>query len=816
MSEATETVLNVDDNEAVRYAKSRILCRAGFRVLDARTGTEALRLAAELRPALVVLDVNLPDLSGIEVCRRIKQMFPTMLVLQCSASFVEAQDRVRGLEGGADSYVTEPISPAELVAAVRALLRLRRAERAVQESEARFRAIIDSATDFAILTTDPAGLVTTWNRGAERILGYAADELVGRTTEPIFTPEDRAAGQPAEEMREARERGWALDERWMLRRGGERFWADGVMRPLRDPEGGLLGYLKILRDQTERRRTDAALAESEAKFRAITDAMPQIVWSAAADGRHDYYNRRWYEFVGRDAADGTDDEWMGRMHPDDRTQAELQWQQALATGEDYETEFRLRGGADDAWRWFIARALPIRDAAGRITRWFGTCTDVQDLMEAREIQARGRDELERLVTERTIALKHALDRLQSEMAERERTEAALRQSQKMEAVGQLTGGVAHDFNNLLTGIGVSLEMIRSRIAQGRTDDADGYIGTALDEVARASSLTHRLLAFARRQALDPKPVNVNVLIASMEELIRRSIGPQITMETALDPSVWPTLCDANQLENALLNVCINARDAMPEGGRLGIATTNATLDKASAATGHDLPAGEYVVLSVTDTGTGMTPEVMARVFEPFFTTKPIGRGTGLGLSMLYGFAKQSEGQVGIDSKVGQGTTVRLYLPRYRGSMADDAAADRNAAAAPPVRAGATVLVVEDEALIRALVVEILTDLGYVTLEAGDGPAGLDIIRSDARIDLLVTDVGLPGMNGRQLAGAARELRPELRILFMTGYVDSAIGVNLLTAGMEIIDKPFVVGAFAAKVRAMVEGTASRPDTRTRA
>ncbi|WP_147049161.1 ATP-binding protein, partial [Methylobacterium gnaphalii] len=327
-----------------------------------------------------------------------------------------------------------------------------------------------------------------------------------------------------------------------------------------------------------------------------------------------------------------------------------------------------------------------------------------------------------------------------------------RQSQKMEAVGQLTGGIAHDFNNLLTGISGSLELLQNRVSQGRLTDVDRYVNAAMGASKRAAALTHRLLAFSRRQTLDPKPTDVNRLVAGMEELIRRTIGPEIALETVAAAGLWSVMVDPSQLENALLNLCINARDAMPDGGRITIETANKWMDE-RAARDRDLEPGQYLSLCVTDTGTGMAPDVIAKAFEPFFTTKPIGQGTGLGLSMIYGFVRQSGGQVRIYSELGDGTTMCLYLPRHYGT-ADEGEAVPTLSNAPRAEQGQTVLIVDDEPTVRMLVTEVLEDLGYTAIEAADGAAGLKVLQSDTRIDLLVTDVGLPGgMNGRQMADA---------------------------------------------------------------
>jgi signal transduction histidine kinase len=427
--------------------------------------------------------------------------------------------------------------------------------------------------------------------------------------------------------------------------------------------------------------------------------------------------------------------------------------------------------------------------------------------EVREGQERLRLALEAMVAERTRELVEANDKLRTEAEERERIEEELRQAHKMEAVGQLTGGLAHDFNNLLAGISGSLEMIRMRTAQGRMTELGRYIAAALSSVGRAAALTHRLLAFSRRQTLDPKAIGVDGLVGSMEDLFRRTVGPSILIETKLASGLWPVLCDPNQLENALLNLVINACDAMPDGGHLVIETANAALDEEHAASSDgplgNVPAGEYVALSVTDTGTGMSPTIMTRVFDPFFTTKPLGQGTGLGLSMIYGFVQQSGGHIDLRSEVGQGTTVTIYLPRHLGAV--DGAAEVDTVVGLPLKGSAVVLVVEDELPIRMVIADVLSDLGYTVLEASDGRSGLKILEAGTLIDLLITDVGLPGgTNGRQLADAARQRRPDLKVLFITGYAESAAVRNgLMEQGIQVMTKPFALEALAAKIQGIL-------------
>lgn len=503
---------------------------------------------------------------------------------------------------------------------------------------------------------------------------------------------------------------------------------------------------------------EAQVAERTAQRDRAWRLSKELLVVALPDGTFESVNPTWTELLG-----WRDDELIGasfveRTHPDDLEAAQAALTAILTVPLTVPHEARFRR-ADGSYRWFAWTAA----------------------FEDGRIYASGRD----------ITL------------EREQADA-LRQSQKMEAVGQLTGGLAHDFNNLLAGISGSLEMMQNRMQQGRFNDVERYMAVAQGASKRAAALTHRLLAFSRRQTLDPKPTNVNRLVAGMQEMIQRTVGPGIAVEVVGASGLWPALVDPPQLENALLNLCINARDAMPDGGRITVETANKWLDE-RASRKLDMPEGQYLSLCVTDTGVGMTKDLIARVFEPFFTTKPIGEGTGLGLSMIYGFAQQSGGQVRIYSEVGQGSTVCIYLPRHYGEVAvDDPTA--KLAVLPRSKQGERVLVVDDEPSVRMLVTDILGDLGYTAIEAGDSAAGLKVLQSDVRIDLLVTDVGLPGgMNGRQMADAARVSRPDLKVLFVTGYAENAfLGNGHLAPGMAVLTKPFSIETMATRIRSMIE------------
>ena len=565
-----------------------------------------------------------------------------------------------------------------------------------------------------------------------------------------------------------------------------------------------LSFIRDVADRAwtadERIRAERALRVSEEQFRTLADNMSQFAWMADPTGHIYWYNKRWYDYTGTTYEAMRALSWRAVNHPDHHERVTASMKRAVAIGSIWEETFPLRG-KDGQYRWFLSRALPIRDEFGQVTRWFGTNTDITAQVAAEEALRELNDTLERRVAERTRELAEINHLLHVEMGERERAEETLRHAQKMEAIGQLTGGLAHDFNNMLSGVLGALELIQRRVASGRVNDLDRYVEAATTSANRAAALTHRLLAFARRQSLDPKPVDVNRLVLSMEDMLRRTMAEHIIFETRLQADPWLAYTDAHQLENALLNLVINARDAMRDGGRLIIQTGCVKIDD----TQHDhLERGDYVTLSVADNGCGMPAEVIAKAFDPFFTTKPIGQGTGLGLSMVYGFVKQTGGHVRIDNTPGQGTLITLFLPRNQAQVEAPETQARPAQHTQGAHTGETVLVVEDEAAVRMLVIEVLEELGYRVLEAMDGPTALPFLHSDQRIDLLLSDIGLPGINGRQLAEIARQLRPPLKVLLITGYApDAEVRDEFLAPGMDMLSKPFSIDTLGARVRQLI-------------
>jgi hypothetical protein len=659
------------------------------------------------------------------------------------------------------------------------------AERRQADATALQRRQFEQAPGFIIIMVGPRHVVEFVNDTHRRVFG--SGDWIGRTIRAAFPS---IAGQGFFELLDEV---YATGQTYQAENAEVRYrrTPDGPVEvrhftfnyaPTTDQDGAVIGVFCDGFDVTEMHQAQAALQESEARLRALNAELerrviertqargrtwqvsPDLLGAVNARGYFETSNPAWESVLGWSEAEVAGMSIFELLHPDDveRSRAgfarTLQGQPAIR----FPNRYRCKDGS---YRWIS---------------WVGVPEDGL-------IYCSGRD-----ITEEKAAEEELL-----------RAQEALRQSQKMEAVGQLTGGIAHDFNNLLAGISGSLEVLEKRLREGRTDVAR-HIEAARGAARRAAALTQRLLAFSRRQTLDPRPLDANKLIAGMEELIRRTVGPDVAVEVVGAGGLWMTRVDPSQLENSLLNLCINARDAMaPRGGRLTIETANKWLDEREARS-RDIPPGQYISLCVTDTGTGMAPEVIARAFDPFFTTKPLGQGTGLGLSMIYGFVRQSGGQIRIYSEPGKGTTMCLYLPRHTGPMEEEIAAPRFERV--DRGDGETILVVDDEATIRMLIVDALEESGFVTLAADDGAGALRLLQSDARIDLLITDVGLPGgMNGRQVADAALAMRPGLKVLFITGYAENAVvGNGHLQPGMAVVTKPFVVAELAGRVRDMID------------
>ena len=596
------------------------------------------------------------------------------------------------------------------------------------------------------------GLFEAHNPAWERVLGWSEEDITQSTLFDLLHPDDEHA------MRQA----W----RALLNRETATLKVENRVRHKRDGWRWLSWSTVIderriycsARDITTERKRQMALIERTAERDRLWSTTNDLMGTAKVDGFLKAINPAWTTLLGWSEQELLNQRFSARIVAEDMTAtvAVLRRLQAKEEVTGFVNRLICRDGSRKSIMW---TAKP--DAG----------TDQFFLV--------GRD-----VTDQRLA------------------EESLRQSQKMEAVGRLTGGLAHDFNNLLAGISGALELMELRLASGRTDDIDRYMGTARDAAQRAAVLTHRLLAFSRRQTLAPRACDVDALIGTLVELIQRTVGPAIEVEHVSQAGVWTVLVDVSQFENALLNLCINARDAMPDGGRIRIQTRNERIN-AERSKQLEIAAGEYLTISVADNGEGMSAEVLAQAFEPFFTTKPLGQGTGLGLSMIYGFAKQSGGQMRMHSTVGVGTDVRLYLPRFAGQP------DREAAGVEPVQLDhaqteQTVLVLDDEPSVRMLVVDVLEELGYATLEAADAPSGLSILESGARIDLLISDVGLPGgMNGRQIADQALETRPDLKILFITGYAETMLVRDEdLDDQITVLTKPFSIGALARAVRSL--------------
>jgi PAS domain S-box-containing protein len=643
--------------------------------------------------------------------------------------------------------------------------------------------IVESSTDFAIITFDERGDITSWNPGAETILGWSPEEAIGQHGRMIFTEEDQAAGSPEHEMERAQRDRRAVDERLHLHKDGSRFWGSGLMMPLNTGAG----FLKIVRDRTKER-------ETERRLTMLTDALPGFVFEADSDGHYVRTNARYKSYTGRDDLGLLGDRWLEAIHPRHRDRARTGWQDAIRTGEPFEQTFMV-AGHDGEYRCFACRGVPEADDSGRVLRWIGTCIDVENEAQAKALLEDLNLSLEHAVDDQVAALEETQRTLMAEIAERERVEEVLRQSQKMEAIGQLTGGVAHDFNNLLTVILGSIDLL------GRPDLAEEkrkrYLASIKETAERAAKLTNQLLAFARRQPLKAEAFDVVARLRASEDVLRTVSGSRVALDFEIKCEPCVIQADPTQFETAILNMAVNARDAMEGEGRLTILVEER--DDIPATRGHAAVEGRFISVAVSDTGSGISEEDLPRIFEPFYTTKDVGKGTGLGLSQVFGFAKQSGGEIVIESSSGVGTTFTLYLPRAEDHAAHGDMELTAPTATVPSSGGGCVLLVEDNQHVGEFAAQLIGDLGYGNMWVPSAQEALALVEAEPdKFDMVFTDVVMPGISGIELAETLRSRFPELPVVLTSGY--SHILATEGSHGFALLQKPYTADGLARVLR----------------
>ena len=636
-------------------------------------------------------------------------------------------------------------------------------------AQRRAQLLIERVADYAIYMLNPDGTVASWNAGARRFKGYADQEILGQHFSRFYTPQDREDGKPERALRTALDAGRFEDEGWRVRKDGSLFWASVVIDPIHDDDGALFGFAKITRDISDKRLAREALRRTEEQFRMLIDSVVDYaIYMLSPEGNVITWNAGARRIKGYAAGEVVGSHFSRFYLAEDRDGG---------LPDRILDEVRAKGRFEgEGWR--------VRKDGSRFR-----ANVVIDAIRDGEGQLAGFAKITRDVTQRT---------------QLEEAREALTHAQRLEAVGKLTGGVAHDFNNILQVIGGSLQLLGGQI--GMAQAPQRHLTMALTAVDRGAKLASQLLAFARRQPLQPFVMNAGRVVRNMEELVRRAVGETVEVETVVSASLWNATLDPHQLENVVLNLAINARDAMPGGGRLTVELSNTMLDDTYVSVAHDVPPGQYVLMAISDTGTGMSPEVLARAVEPFFTTKGEGHGTGLGLSMAFGFVKQSGGHFRIYSEVGHGTTIKAYFPR---SMEAEQALPEPVSG--EVRGGTeTVLVVEDDPNVQATVVAMLGELGYQVLRADNADMALAVLKAGVRCDLLFTDVVMPGKTkSTELARQAKAMLPDLKVLYTSGYTQNAIiHGGRLDPGVELLSKPYRREQLAGKVRQLLGGAAS--------
>ncbi|TCK32684.1 PAS domain S-box-containing protein [Paraburkholderia sp. BL8N3] len=622
----------------------------------------------------------------------------------------------------------------------------------------------ESTDDYSIFALSPQGIVLTWNPGGERIQGYQSEEIVGQPFSIFYPETERASGAPKAALRAAADSGRYVVGGWRVRKDGTTVWANVVMTALRDRQGQLIGFGKVIQDVSDKKAAHDAVLQSERSFRLLVQGVTDYaIFMLSPDGHITSWNSGARRIKGYTESEIVGSHFSRFYTPED-----------VAAGVPFQgLETARRQGRFEAEGWRVRRdgsrfwAHVVIDAIREDGDLVGFAKVTRDITERR----------------------HAGELLKQ-------TQRALFQAQKMEALGKLTGGVAHDFNNVLQVLRGNLELLES--THGRDVWSAERLGNAIDVVDRGAKLASQLLAFGRQQPLAPVVINPARQLHALDDLLRRALGETIEIESVVAGGLWNTDVDPHQLENVILNLAINARDAMPSGGKLTLELANATLDDEYVSSLPEVTSGQYVMLAVTDTGTGMSQQVMERAFDPFFSTKAEGHGTGLGLSMAYGFVKQSGGHIRLYSEIGEGTTVRIYLPRSTGMAVET----------KPGRAGGlkhgneTILVVEDDLKVQSTVVELLTGLGYSVLKANDAEQALTVVASGVHIDLLFTDVVMPGaLRSPEMARRAVEILPGLKVLYTSGYTQNAIvHGGRLDPGVELLSKPYSRQQLAFKVR----------------
>jgi PAS domain S-box-containing protein len=646
------------------------------------------------------------------------------------------------------------------------------AERARTESEAQHLSAIEQIKDHAIFSLSADGKATSWNEGVRRVLGFEEHEFIGLAAERIFLPEDVDSGVPWRELAEAAENGVASNDRWMRRKDGTRFFANGSTSALFNEKRELIGFTKVMRDETASRQTQEALKASETRYRLVAKASREAIWDWNILTGELTWNEGMETLFGYRPGnlEPEIDWWRRQLHPDERKRVMDSIATAIERGEDYWTaDYRFRR-ADGQYAIVTDRGVISRDDHGRAIRMLGTMADV---------------------------------------TERRRTDEKLSQAQRMEAVGRLAGGIAHDLNNMLTAIVGFSTLLDQELEPDDSRRRD--VAEIIKAADRSAALTRSLLAFARREIIQPEAVDLNRIVMEMGRMLRPAMGESIQLEMALEPIEGTVFADRGRLEQVILNIALNARDAMPAGGRLSIATRSVELGPADALRhpGTEIIPGRYVKLTITDSGQGMDAPTLARIFEPFFTTKQVGEGTGLGLSTVYGTVKQAGGFVWAYSEPGHGTAFTVYLPETAVRTAPGVHDNRER----PVSYGGSerVLIVEDEEIVRDLSLRILASEGYQCVTAATGTEALALLEQDAHpVDLVITDIVMPGMGGRELARAVSQRYPQARILFTSGFTDDeVVRRGLMDIGQPFLEKPWSADQLLRRVRELLDESPDR-------